>query len=167
MADPQRRDGLPQPKANYPFAAISAVSKLAGDGNTVAWRREGSVRNSVGLILGAVVAACLGATASRAEEDFPIVGTYTENVACKGDGSDANVPRVKISVKEIESSVFGLCAVLERKRDGSKFSVHVECKGPGGAVMLGDVNFIVKDDKTLDFADQDQTYKAVLYKCAE
>jgi hypothetical protein len=123
------------------------------------------VRKSVGLILSALVAACLGATASRAEDDFPIVGTYTENVACKGDNSDANVPRVKISIKEIDSSVFGLCAVLERKRAGNKFSVHVECKGPGGAVMLGDVNFTIKDDKTLDFADQDQTYKAVLYRC--
>jgi hypothetical protein len=31
--------------------------------------------------------------------------------------------------------------------------------------MLGDVNFTIKDEKTLDFADQDQTYKAVLHKC--
>jgi hypothetical protein len=126
---------------------------------------EGPVRKSIGLVLGAAMAAAAGAAQLNAQNDFPIVGTYTENVVCKGDASDASVPQVKISTKEIDSSVFGLCAVLERKRDGNKFSVHVECKGPGGAVMLGDVNFTLKDDKTLDFADQDQTYKAVLYKC--
>jgi hypothetical protein len=125
---------------------------------------EGPVRKSIGLVLGAIVAAG-GLTQLNAQDDFPIVGTYTENVACRGDASDASVPQVKISLKEIDSSVFGLCAVLERKRDGNRFSVHVECKGPGGAVMLGDVNFTIKDEKTLDFADQDQTYKAVLHKC--
>jgi hypothetical protein len=125
------------------------------------------VRKFFSLLLGAALVAGVGTIQSRAQDDFPIVGTYTENVACKGDGSDASVPRVKIGIKEIDSSVFGLCTVLERKRDGGKFSVHVECKGPGGAVMLGDVNFTIKDDKTLDFADQDQTYKAVLYKCPQ
>jgi hypothetical protein len=33
--------------------------------------------------------------------------------------------------------------------------------------MLGDINFSLRDDKTVDFADQDQTYKAVLYKCPD
>ena len=37
----------------------------------------------------------------------------------------------------------------------------------GHAVMLGDVKFTIKPDNTLDFADQDNTYKAVLHKCAE
>ena len=31
--------------------------------------------------------------------------------------------------------------------------------------MLGDVTFTMRDDKTVDFSDQDQTYNAVLYKC--
>jgi hypothetical protein len=43
--------------------------------------------------------------------------------------------------------------------------VHVECKGPNGSQMLGDVNFTPRDDKTVDFSDLHQTYKATLYKC--
>ena len=97
------------------------------------------------------------------EDDFPIVGTYTENKACAG--ADASVMRVKITANDIDSPMLGLCAIREKKRDGNKISVHVECKGPGGAAMLGDVTFTMKTVDTLDFADQDNTYKAVLHKC--
>jgi hypothetical protein len=128
---------------------------------------EGLLRSLSGLVASFVAAAIVGisTTALHSEDDFPIVGTYTENVACKGDASDAGVAKVKISMTEIDSSVFGLCSILKKKREGNVFSVHVECKGAGGAVMLGDVTFTIKDDKTLDFSDQDNTYKAVLYKC--
>jgi hypothetical protein len=118
------------------------------------------------IVLCTVALAGIPATQLQSQEDFPIVGIYTENQACKNDGTDANVSRVKISVTEIESSVFGLCTIRDRKREGNKFGVHVECKGPGGAVMLGEVTFTIRDANTLDFADQDNTYKAVLYKCA-
>ena len=33
--------------------------------------------------------------------------------------------------------------------------------------MLGDINFTIKTDDTLDFADQDNTYKAILHKCSD
>jgi hypothetical protein len=101
-----------------------------------------------------------------ADDDFPIVGTYTENQPCKGDASDANASRVKISPRDIDS-VFGLCTIVNRTRDGNTFAVHVECKGPGGSQMLGDINFTLRADKTIDFSDQDKTYKAVLYKCPD
>ena len=114
-------------------------------------------------VAGALVVA--GTVLALAEEDFPIAGTYTENRPCAG--ADASVARVKITASEIDSSVFGLCTILEKKREGNKFSIHVECKGPGGAVMLGDIAFTIKPDNTLDFADQDNTYKAVLYKCPQ
>jgi hypothetical protein len=39
--------------------------------------------------------------------------------------------------------------------------------GPGGSQMLSDVNLTPREDKTIDFSDQDQTYKAVLYKCPD
>ena len=124
------------------------------------------MRKLIGVVLGAalLVVAATAASELRAQNDFPIIGTYTENVVCKGDPSDAGAPRVKISLEEIDSSVFGLCKILRKKRDGNTISVHVECKGPGG-VLLGDVNFTIRDEKTLDFADQDNTYKAVLHKC--
>jgi hypothetical protein len=118
-------------------------------------------------ILGVVACAGLATAATRllAEDDFPIVGTYTENTPCAG--ADASVVRVKITERDIDSPILGLCAILGKKREGDKFFVHVECKGPGGATMLGDVNFTMKPDNTLDFADQDNTYKAVLYKCPQ
>jgi len=118
-------------------------------------------------MLSMVALAMLGTTPTvLGEDDFPLVGTYTENQACKGDTTDAGVSRVKITVRDIDS-VFGLCAILDKKRDGNTFAVHVECKGPGGSQMLGDINFSLRDDKTVAFSDQDQTYKAVLYKCPE
>ena len=33
--------------------------------------------------------------------------------------------------------------------------------------MLGDVIFTPREDKTIDFSDQDQTYKAVLHRCPD
>jgi hypothetical protein len=114
-------------------------------------------------MLGIVALAMPGATGLCAEDDFPIVGTYTENQPCAK--ADAAVVRVRITSRDIDSPIMGLCLIQGRKRDGNKFSVQVECKGPGGAVMLGDVNFTMKPDNTLDFADQDNTYKAVLHKC--
>jgi hypothetical protein len=100
------------------------------------------------------------------EDDFPLVGTYTENLACKTDGSDARVSRITITPRDIDS-VFGLCTILSKKREGATFVVHVECKGPGGSQMLSDVNLTPREDKTIDFSDQDQTYKAVLYRCPD
>ena len=118
-----------------------------------------------GKLLSIVVLAVL-ASQVHAEEDFPIVGTYTENQACKPDGSDPGVSRVKITPRDIDS-VFGLCTILSRKRQGATYVVHVECKSPSGSQMLGDVNLTPRDDKAIDFSDQDQTYKAVLYKCPD
>ena len=71
-----------------------------------------------------IVALVTLATPVLGEDDFPLVGTYTENQACKGDGSDAGVSRVKITVRDIDS-VFGLCTILSRKREGATFAVHV------------------------------------------
>ena len=118
-----------------------------------------------GKLLSIVVLAML-ASQVQAEDDFPIVGTYTENQACKPDGTNPSVSRVKITTRDIDS-VFGLCTILSRKREGATYVVHVECKSPGGSQMLGDVNFTPREDKAIDFSDQDQTYKAVLYKCPD
>jgi hypothetical protein len=130
---------------------------------SLAWR--GQVHSSAARILLIVALATLTPISmSLGDDEFPLVGTYTENQPCKTDGSDAGVARVKITPKEIDSA-FGLCTILQNKREGNTFAVHVECKGPGGSQMLGDVNFTVREDKTIDFSDQDQTYKAVLHKC--
>jgi hypothetical protein len=61
-------------------------------------------------VLSLVALAAL-ATPVHGEDDFPLVGTYTENQACKTDGSDPGVSRVKITPHDIDS-VFGLCTIL-------------------------------------------------------
>ena len=119
--------------------------------------------NAAVRTLGIVALATLAAPV-QGEDDFPLVGTYTENQACAG--ADATVSRVKITLKDIDS-VFGLCTILDKKREGNTFAVHVECKGPGGSQMLSDVTFAPREDKTIDFSDQDQTYKAVLHRCPD
>jgi len=126
---------------------------------------EGDVLKSIGGALVVLAVAATSSTQAPAQDDFPIIGTYTENQAC--GGADASVLRVKITARHIDSPIFGLCSILGKKRDGDKIAVHIECMGPGGATMLGDVTFVIKTDGTLDFADQDNTYKAVLHKCPE
>ena len=110
------------------------------------------------------VAALAAASVAAGDDDFSLLGTYTENQPCKADDSDPSVARVKITETQIDS-VFGLCTILETKHEGKAYLMHVECPGPGGSQMLGDINFTFRDDNNIDFSDQDQTYKAVLYKC--
>ena len=126
---------------------------------------EDNVLRSLGAALLVVTIAAAAGRQGRAQEEFPIAGTYTENTPCAG--ADARVLRVRITARDIDSPILGLCSILEKKRDGDKIAAHVECKGPGGVVMLGDINFTIKNDKTLDFADQDNTYKATLHKCPD
>jgi hypothetical protein len=110
----------------------------------------------------AVVGAGMTGTASAAD-DFPLTGNYTQNVACKGDGSDPAAAKVTISPEEIVSNV-GVCTILDKKQDGQSISAHVECKLAGGPLM-GDITFTMRPDNTVEFIDRDMTYKAVLYRC--
>lgn len=110
----------------------------------------------------AVVLVGGGATA-HAADDFPLTGSYTQNVPCKGDGSDPRELQVKISPQEIDSQV-GVCTFLDTKRDGSSINAHVECDFPGGPLM-GDVTFTVQSDNKIKFIDRDKNYGALLYRC--
>jgi hypothetical protein len=101
--------------------------------------------------------------AAVAADDFPLAGNYTQNVACKGDGSDPATAKVMISAREIVSNV-GVCAILDTKKDGDSYAAHVECKFPSGPLM-GNITFTPKPDNTVEFVDRDMTYKAVLYRC--
>ncbi len=114
---------------------------------------------AVTVVLGAVA----GAGCAVAADDFPFVGNYTQNVPCKGDGSDPVAAQVKISAKEIVSNV-GACTILDTKKDGDTVTAHVECKFPAGPLM-GDISFTPRPDKDLDFVDRDGNYKAVLHRC--
>lgn len=115
-------------------------------------------------LVGIVLAVVGAASTASGDDDSALIGAYTENQPCKADESDPNVGRVKITPTQIDS-VFGLCTILETKHEGKTYMMHVECPGPGGSQMLGDISFSLREDKTVDFSDQDQTYKALLYKC--
>ena len=73
-------------------------------------------------VLGVVAVATFATVATQVlgADDFPIVGTYTENTPCTGDRSDES--RVTITAHDIDS-VFGLCTILSRKREGATFAV--------------------------------------------
>lgn len=100
------------------------------------------------------------------DDDFPIAGTYMRDVTCTGNGSHRPDLLVTITQKRIESPM-GSCNILSRKRVGKAISAHVECKIPGDQLILGDVTFTIRDEKTLDFEDQDHTSDATLHRCAD
>jgi len=126
------------------------------------------VLNIVRPIAGGIALAIVGvgiASAAQAADDFPLTGNYTQNVACKGDGSDPATAKVTISPEEIVSNV-GVCTILDKKTDGQTISAHVECKFAGGPLM-GDITFTLRPDNTVEFIDRDMTYKALLYRCPQ
>ena len=101
--------------------------------------------------------------AAVAGDDFPLAGNYTQNVACRGDGTDPAAAKVMISAQEIVSNV-GVCTILDTKKDGDSYFARVECKFPAGPLM-GDITFTPRPDNTVEFVDRDMTYKALLYRC--
>jgi hypothetical protein len=111
--------------------------------------------------------AALGAlavlSASAQAEEFP-VGTFTQKVACKGDGSDPKSALVKITPEQIESS-FGVCTIMDKQRDGNQIRVQTSCKSTKGYVVDGDVLLTLRADNKIDIEDQDNNYKNVLSPC--
>ncbi len=105
----------------------------------------------------------VGAAAPAGADDFALTGRYTQNVPCKGDGTDPPAAQVKITPQEIVSNV-GTCTILDSKQEGATITVHVECKFPAGPLM-GNISFTPRPDHTVDFVDHDGNYKAVLHRC--
>ncbi len=110
-----------------------------------------------------IAAAAMAGAGAAAADDFPLTGNYTQNAACKGDGSDPVAIQVKISPKEIVSNV-GTCTIIDSTHDGDTYTVRVECKFASGPLM-GNLSFTMRPDKTIDFVDRDGNYKAVLHPC--
>jgi hypothetical protein len=100
-----------------------------------------------------------------AKDDFPIAGTYLRDMVCVGNGSQRPDLLVTITSKRIESTLAN-CNILNHRRNGKAISAHVECKMPGNQLILGDVTFTIRDDKTVEFEDQDHTSDATLHRCA-
>src|SRR4051812_12074109 len=81
----------------------SNTNLIPAGSSTSSWRN----RMSIAIRVLGIVALATFATQVLGEDDFPIVGTYTENTPCTGDGPTAT--RVTITAHEIDSA-FGLCA---------------------------------------------------------
>ena len=130
------------------------------------WR--GFVMKIIYPLIGCVtLALTAGAGTAPLSEDFWLLGDYTQNVPCKGDGSDPAELKVKVTTTEIDSKV-GVCTFIDAKADGNGKSIkaHVECKFPAGPLM-GDITFTMKPNNTIDFVDRDKTYTATLYRCPQ
>jgi len=124
------------------------------------------------IIAVSVTVACVGfalvparAAAVSAQGDFPLTGTYMQNVPCKGDRSDQAALKVTISPQQIVSNI-GVCTILDNKLDGKSYKLHVECKFPAGP-LVGDLTFTPQPDKTIKFIDRDNTYNAILHRCPD
>jgi hypothetical protein len=116
-----------------------------------------------GAVVAVLVASLLPAFG---DDDFPIVGTYTKDEACKGDAAKRADILVTITRQNIESSM-GSCIILNKRRDGRAIQVQLQCKMPGDLTIMGDATFTQRDDNALDFDDQDHTSPAVLHKCGQ
>ena len=112
--------------------------------------------------LGAGLAMILNC--AYAEGDFPIEGIYTQNELCRGDGSQQEFLRVKVTTQDVAYSG-GICSIDSKQQDGDRLAMRVTCKFSSGAVMASAVTFTKKDNNTFDMAQQEGTYKAVLHRC--
>jgi hypothetical protein len=101
-----------------------------------------------------------------AGDEFSIAGTYVQNAACKGDGSDPAKMLVRISESDVHSS-FGVCTFVRKEYEGNLLKAQMSCNGPAGNMLLGDVHFTLRADKNIDFVDQDHTYNVVLHRCPQ
>src|SRR6202047_2682843 len=73
-----------------------------------------------------------------AEGDFPIEGVYTQNELCRGDGSQQQFLRVKVTAQDVSYSG-GVCSIDSKQQDGDSLAMRVTCKFSSGAVMASAV----------------------------
>jgi hypothetical protein len=116
------------------------------------------------LAVGSVMILGIARDRAAADGDIPIEGTFTQNEPCRGDGSQQKLQVVKITPKDVSYSG-GVCSIDDKQQDGNNLAMRVTCKFKSGAVLASAVTFTQKDNNTFDMAQQDGTYRAVLYRC--
>jgi hypothetical protein len=111
----------------------------------------------------------LGAAAPAVADDAALgklVGTYTQNVKCKGGGKDDPKKLVKVSEAQVDSN-FGPCVMSDKKWDGNTFKANASCKPKSGDDLDIQIALTPKDENTIDFLEESSQYKSVLYRCPE
>jgi hypothetical protein len=96
-------------------------------------------------------------------DNFWLLGDFTQNLPCKGDGSDPAEAKVKVGSDQIISKV-GVCKFLNATLEGKRLKATMECQFPAGP-LIGDVTFTQKTNGIIDFVDRDNNYTATLHRC--
>ena len=120
------------------------------------------------VIIGLIGIGATGAPAAAQEgPEAALLGTYMQNQACKGDGSDPALAkkRVKVGDKQVDSN-FGPCVFGEKSWSGKVLKATATCRNSTGTEFDVSLSFTLKDDKTVDFVVEGSQYKSVLYRCA-
>jgi len=112
-----------------------------------------------------IFAATSGARAdsARLEKSSWLLGNFTQNVPCMGDGTDPAELKVRIDTDQIDSKS-GICSFLAITSDGNRLKANMECRFPAGP-LIGDVTFTHKTNGDIDVVDRDNNYTAILYRC--
>jgi hypothetical protein len=105
------------------------------------------------------------ASSKSLNADFWLFGEFTQNVPCRGDGSDPAELKARISPDQIEAKA-GACKFLDTRSEADRLKAHALCQFPAGP-LIGDFTFTKKSDGTIDFVDRDGTYTAILYRCSK
>ena len=95
---------------------------------------------------------------------FVLEGTYLRGQACTGHDDNADPLRVKITRNEIVYRG-GICSIDDRAELEKTIVMRVNCRFDSGLVLSSDISFTMRDDKTVDMAQKDGSYNAVLKRC--
>jgi hypothetical protein len=102
-------------------------------------------------------------SAALSEKSSWLLGNFTQNAPCKGDGSDPAELKVRIAADQIDSKS-GICNFLSVTSEPNRLKANMECHFPAGP-LIGDVTFTKKANGTIDVVDRDNNYTAILYRC--
>jgi hypothetical protein len=119
------------------------------------------------LTIGATIAGAAQAQDATAQEKA-LEGTYTQKLACKGDGSSADQAknRVVIGDKQVDSN-FGPCTFGDKSWSGKVLKASATCKNKTGTAFDVSLEFTLKDDNTVGFVEESSQYKSTLYRCTD
>jgi hypothetical protein len=117
-------------------------------------------RHALALAAGSLMLA----GAAFAQDKFPLEGIYMQTRPCKGDKTDVEALRVRITDRQINFAG-GICSIDERRQEDKTVWLRVTCKFKSGAVLSDNISFTMKDENTFDVAQKDGSYRAVISRC--
>jgi hypothetical protein len=71
------------------------------------------------------------ASSKSLNADFWLFGEFTQNVPCRGDGSDPAELKARISPDQIEAEA-GVCTFLDTRSEADRLKAHALCQFPAG-----------------------------------